>query len=89
MNVFPSIISKSISTSTYSSTSTSTSHDSPPILKSLYPILNSLNINTSDLENKQLNVFYLNNLLSEISCFSTDNNISMNLEKWGGRGKNN
>ena len=26
-------------------------------------------------------------LLSEVSCFLTYNNINMNLEKWGGRGK--
>ena len=26
-------------------------------------------------------------MLSEVSCVLTDNNISMNLEKWGGRGK--
>ena len=77
----PSIISKSISTSTSSSASTFTSHDNPPILKSLYPILNSLNINTSDLENKHLDVIYLKNLLSEVSCVLTYNNISMNLEK--------
>ena len=43
------------------STSTSTSHDNPPILQSLYPILNSLNIDISDLENKQLDVIYLKN----------------------------
>ena len=48
------------SKSTYISTSssTSTSHDNPPILQSLCPILNSLNINTSALENKQLVVIY-------------------------------
>ena len=80
----PSIISKSISTST--SSSTSTSHDNPPILKSLYPILNSLNVDTSDLENKYLDVIYLKNSLSEVSCVSIDNNVSLNLEKWGGRG---
>ena len=26
-------------------------------------------------------------LLSEVSCVSTDNNINMNLEKWNGREK--
>ena len=73
----PSIISKSISTSIYSYTSTS--HDNPPTLKSLYSILNSLNVNTSDVENKQIDVIYLENLLSEVCCILTDNNISMNL----------
>ena len=80
----PPIISKSISTSI--SSSTSTSHNNPPILKSLYPILNSFNNKTSDLENKQLDVIYLKDLLSEASCVLTDNIISMNLEKWDGRG---
>ena len=63
------------------STSTSTSPANLPILQSLYPILNSLNINTFDLENKQLDVIYLKNLLSEVSCVLTDNNININLEK--------
>ena len=86
----PSNSSKSTSTSTSSYTSTSTSHDNPPILQSLYLILISININTFKLENNQLEVIYLKNLLSEISCVLIDNNdISMNLEKWGGRGKNN
>ena len=44
--------SKSTSTSTTTSTSTSISHDNPPILTSLYPILDKLNINTSDLDDK-------------------------------------
>ena len=26
-------------------------------------------------------------VLSEVSCVLTDNNINMNLEQWGGRGK--
>ena len=79
----PSNLSKSTSTSS----STSALHDNPPILQSLYPILKSLNIITSDLENKHLDVIYLKNLLPEVNCVLTDNNISMNLEKWGGRGK--
>ena len=77
----PSNFSKSTSTSTY------ILHYFPPILQSLYSILKSININTSDLENKHLDVIYLKNLLSEVSCVLTDNNISMNLEKWGGCGK--
>ena len=32
-----------------------------------------------------MGIIYLK--LSEVSCVLTDNNISMNLEKWGGRGK--
>ena len=40
-----------------------------------------------DLDDKPLDVIYLKNLLSEVSCVLTDNNISMNLEKWVGRGK--
>ena len=81
--------STSISTSTYPSSSTSTLHDNPSNLQSLYPILDELKINTSDLDDKPLDVIYLKNLLSEVSCVLTDNNISMNLEKWGGHGKNN
>ena len=81
----PSNFSKSTSTST--SSSTSTLHDNPPILQSLYLILDKININTSKLDDKPLNVIYLKNLLSEVSCVLTDNNISMNFEKWGGRGK--
>ena len=50
--------------------------------------LKSLNINISDLENKHLDVIYLKNFLSEVSCVLIENNISMNLEKWDGRGKN-
>ena len=71
------------------SKSSSTSHDNPPILQSLYPILDKLNIDTSKLDDKPLDVIYLNNLLSEVSYVLTDNNISMNLEKWGGHGKKN
>ena len=69
------------------STSTSTLHDNPTILQSLYYILDQLNIKTSKLDDKSLNVIYLKNLLSEVSCVLTDNKIDVNLEKWGGRGK--
>ena len=69
------------------SKSSSTSHGNPPILQSIYPILDKLNINTSNLDDKPLDIIFLKNLLSEISCVLIDNNISMNLEKWGGRGK--
>ena len=54
--------SKSTSTFTFTftstSTSTSTSHDNPPILPFLYPILDKLNINTSKIDDKPLNVIY-------------------------------
>ena len=79
----PSNYSKAISTFTF----TSISHDNPPILQSLYPILNSLNINTSKFNDKPLDIIFFNNLLSEVSCVLRDNNININLEKWGGRGK--
>ena len=42
-----------------SSTFTSTLHDNPPILQSLYPILDKLNINNSDLDDKYLDAIYL------------------------------
>ena len=70
-----------------SSKSTSTSYDNPPILQSMYPILDKLNINTSKLDDKPLDIIFLKNLLSEVSCVLIDNNININLEKWGGRGK--
>ena len=38
------------------SKSTSTSHDNSPILQNLYPILDSLNTDASNLENKHLDV---------------------------------
>ena len=84
----PSDCSKSTSISTSTSTSTSsskfTSHDNPPMLPSLYPMLDKLKINTSNLDVKD--EIYLKNLLSEVSCVSIDTNITLNLEKWGGRG---
>ena len=78
----PSNFSKSTSTST----STFTSHDNPPILPSLYPIFDKLYTNNSKLDDKHLDVISLKNLLSEVSCVLTDNNTSLNLEKWSGRG---
>ena len=78
----PSNCSKSTSTST----STYTSHDNLHMFPSLYPILDKLNIDISDLDNKDFDVIYLKNLLSEVCSVLTDNNIDMNLEKWGGRG---
>ena len=75
------------STSTSSSIFTSTSHKNPPILPSLYPIIEKLNINTSTLDDKPLDEIYLKTFLSEVSYVLTENNISMNLEKWGDRGK--
>ena len=41
---------------TSSSKSTSTSHDNSTILQTLYPILDSLNTDASNLENKHLDV---------------------------------
>ena len=67
--------------------SVSTSYDNPPILQSVYLILNSQNINTSKLDDKPLDTIFLKNLLSEDSDVLTDNNINMNLEKWDGHGR--
>ena len=77
--------SSNCSKSTSASTSTSTSHDNPPMLPSLYSMLDKLKINTANLDVKHLDVIYLKNLLSEVSCVLIDNNITLNLEKWGGR----
>ena len=47
-------------------------------------MLDKLNINTSNLNVKD--EIYLKNLLSEVSCLLTYNNITLHLEKWGDRG---
>ena len=83
---FNSTNSTSSSRTTSTSTSTSTSHDNPLIVPSLYPTLDKLNINTSDLDSNPVDVIYLKNLLSEVCSVLKDNNIDMDLEKWGGRG---
>ena len=41
------------------SKSISTSYDNPPILQTLYPVLDSLDINTTNLEYKHLDVIFL------------------------------
>ena len=69
------------------SKSTSTSYDNPLILQSMYPILDKLNINTSNLDDKPLDLIFLKNLLSEVSCVLIYNNININLEEWGGKEK--
>ena len=66
------------SSSNYSKSS-STPLDNPPVLQ-------SNNINTSTLKDKRLDIMYLKNLLSEVSCVIKDNDINMHLEKCGGRG---
>ena len=71
------------------SKSSSTLHDNQPILQSIYSILDSLKINTSNLNDKYFDAIVLNNLLSKVSCVLIDNKINMNVEKWGGRGKKN
>ena len=62
----PSHFSKS--TSTFTPLSTSTLHENPHIFQSWYPILDKININTFELDDEPLNVIYLKNLLSEVSC---------------------
>ena len=47
----------------------------------MYPILEKLNINSSNLNDKPLDVIFLKNILFEVSCVLPDNNINMNLEK--------
>ena len=69
------------------SKSSSTSHGNPPILQSIYPILDKFNINTSNLDDTHLDVIFLKNLLSEVNYVLIDNNMNINLEKWGGRGR--
>ena len=72
------------SSSNYSKYS-STPPDNPPIIQSKYPILDSHNINTTNLKDKPLDIIHLKNLLSEVSYILKDNNININLEKSGGR----
>ena len=64
-----------------------TSHDNPLALQSKYHILDSHNINSFTLKEDPLDIVYLKNLLSEVSCVFKDNIINIHLEKWGGRGK--
>ena len=71
------------------SKSSSTSHNNPLILQSIYPILDSLHINTYNFKDKDFDVIFLKNLLSEVSCVLIDNNMNINLEKLGGRWKKN
>ena len=70
-----------------SSKFSSTPPNNPPVLQSKYPILNSHNINTSTWKEYPLDVIYLKNILSKVSCVLKDDDINMHLEKWGGRGK--
>ena len=52
------VICKNAPTNSSKSTSTSTSHDNPSIIQTLCPILDSININTSNLVNKHLDVIF-------------------------------
>ena len=65
----------------------STPPDNLPVLQSKYHILDSHNINSFTLKEDPLDIVYLKNLLSEVSCVFKDNIINIHLEKWGGRGK--
>ena len=67
--------------------SSSTSPDNPPILQSIYPNLDSHNINTCNLKDKPFNNNVLQIFLSEVSCILIDNDINMYFKKWGGREK--
>ena len=74
------------SSSSCSKTS-STSHDNPPILQSIYLILDSLKIDPSHLNYNYFDVIFLNDLLSEVGCVLAYNNINLHLEKRGDRRK--
>ena len=69
--------------------STTTIIDSPPLPSSSYPVLNSLSIETSDLENNPLRVKKLKNILKEVTSVLEGNGIELNINSWGGRGKRN
>ena len=76
------------SSSSYS-ISSSLPTDNPRILQFKHPILDSHNIDISNLKDKPLDILHLKNLLSEVSCVLNYNNINMYLKKWGGRGEKN
>ena len=61
--------------------------DSLPLPSSKYPLLESLSMDTSDLEATQLRVAKLKNIMKEMTRVLEDNEISMNIESWSGRGK--
>ena len=62
------------------SNSTTTIIDSPPLPSSIYPILDSLSIETSDLENNPLRVIKLKNILKEVTSVLEDNGIELNID---------
>ena len=76
------------SSSSYS-ISSSLPTDNPHILQFKHPILDSHNIDISNLKDKPWDILHLKNLLSEVSCVLNYNNINMYLKKWGGRGEKN
>ena len=63
------------------SKSTTTIIDNPPLPSSSYLVLDSLSIETTDLESNPFRVINLKNILKEV------NGIELNIDSWGGRGK--
>ena len=61
--------------------------DNSHLLSSKYPVLDSLSIETFDLETNPLRVIKLQNIMKEVTRILKDNEISMDIESWGGRGK--
>ena len=70
-----------------SSKNTSTLTDNPLLIPSKYHILQYLSIKTSDLKINSLRVMKLQNIMKEIFNVLEDNEISMNVDSWGGRGR--
>ena len=58
---------------------TTTTINNPPLLSSKYPLLDSLSIDTSDLETNPLRVIKLKGIMKELSRFLEDNQILMNI----------
>ena len=52
---------------------TTTIIDNPPLLSSKFPLLDSLSIETSDLETNSLRVIKLKNTMKEVNRVSEDN----------------
>ena len=72
-----------------SSSDTTTIIDNPPLPSSKNPLLDSLSIEISDLETNSLRVIKLKSKMKEVIRILKDNEISMNVESWGGRKKTN
>ena len=61
--------------------------DNSPDCSSKYPLLEYLSIETSDLKYNTLHVIKLKSIMKENNNVLEDNDIEMDIDRWGGRGK--